>query len=330
MVENYGEWDLYNPFTSMQFDTSHCFLCGRLLDESTRTDEHVFPKWLQQRYGLWNQRMTLLNRTTIPYKQMTVPCCTSCNKGPLSALEKEFSSAVASGYESFCSIPKIRVFQWLSKIMYGTVFKEMGLRHDRASNSPDTILSPDAVESRKMLHVFLQSVRLDFEWGVQPWSLFMFKLKRNESMPRFNYRDHPGTLCCAIQMDDIAVIGTLQDNATQESLFAKYMGKFSGHVLHPMQFAELVIKVFYKASLLTRTPKYVTAVPPGAGHRVLVVSPSLQGFSSAPLYDDWDQATYAQGLSSVWNVPFEDVFRPPNQVLSILEDSDGNFVEMDL
>jgi len=35
--------------------------------------EHVFAKWLQQDFNLWNQRMFLRNGTSIRYRQLTIP-----------------------------------------------------------------------------------------------------------------------------------------------------------------------------------------------------------------------------------------------------------------
>jgi hypothetical protein len=34
--------------------------------------EYVFPKWLQLEFGLTKKRIQLLNRTTIPYRKLTV------------------------------------------------------------------------------------------------------------------------------------------------------------------------------------------------------------------------------------------------------------------
>jgi hypothetical protein len=56
---------------------------------------------LQERFGLANQHLTLLNGTLIPYRQLTVPCCQTCNNVHLSKLEKRvqtllFDSSIAA------------------------------------------------------------------------------------------------------------------------------------------------------------------------------------------------------------------------------------------
>jgi hypothetical protein len=62
-----------------------CFACGG--SSSSGSGEHVIPKWLQHECRLFDERLTLLNGTYIPYRNLTVPCCIDCNTGFLSNIE---------------------------------------------------------------------------------------------------------------------------------------------------------------------------------------------------------------------------------------------------
>ena len=73
------------------FGRSTCFLCARRLGSKNRSDEHIFPKWLQARFDLWNERLTLINGTTIPYRSLVVPCCKICNNHHLKDRDKNAS-----------------------------------------------------------------------------------------------------------------------------------------------------------------------------------------------------------------------------------------------
>ena len=75
-------------FTIDNLADDRCFLCGDQLTDAIRSPEHVFPAWLQHRVGLWNQEFTLLNETTIPYRQLTIPCCAECNNEYLGGLKR--------------------------------------------------------------------------------------------------------------------------------------------------------------------------------------------------------------------------------------------------
>jgi hypothetical protein len=52
--------DFFQAIVERRFGWSTCFLCGRRLTERNRRDEHVFPKWLQKRFGLLDEKLTLL------------------------------------------------------------------------------------------------------------------------------------------------------------------------------------------------------------------------------------------------------------------------------
>lgn len=121
---------------------NNCFLCAKKLNEKNRTLEHVFPKWLQHRHDLWNQKLILPNTTGIPYRLITIPCCKKCNGGYLSKLEKQIKAAFESGYDAVSALPKIRLYQWLQLFSYKLLYKDISLLADRRNPDLGTIFSP--------------------------------------------------------------------------------------------------------------------------------------------------------------------------------------------
>ena len=109
---------------TIRFGPSTCFLCSALLRSKNRSDEHVFPKWLQKRFNLWDQRLDLINLTGIPYRQLTIPCCKTCNNIHLSKIEDIMRSAVEAGPSAVADLPSATVYMWLSKIFYGVLYRE--------------------------------------------------------------------------------------------------------------------------------------------------------------------------------------------------------------
>lgn len=75
--------------------SKRCFVCGG--DPTTGSGEHVVPMWLQKKLGLFDKRIRLINGTFIPYRSMTVPCCSDCNTGFLSRIENEVKDIVERG-----------------------------------------------------------------------------------------------------------------------------------------------------------------------------------------------------------------------------------------
>ena len=49
--------------------TRECMFSGEVAD----SEEHVIPRWLQRRFGLWEQEVLLPNQTTFRYANAKVP-----------------------------------------------------------------------------------------------------------------------------------------------------------------------------------------------------------------------------------------------------------------
>jgi hypothetical protein len=52
---------------------------------------------MQNDFELWDQPLSLLNRTDIPYRQLEIPCCKECNECWLSPVEDQESQAFRAG-----------------------------------------------------------------------------------------------------------------------------------------------------------------------------------------------------------------------------------------
>jgi len=145
-----------NIFERLSLTNEKCFLCG---SGESITQEHVFPKWLQHRDGLFDRELTLLNGAQIKYRQLTIPCCRDCNGIYLGKIEKQISQAVTSGFHGCTGLPDLVVYQWAGKIFFGILRKELTLLADRKDTAAGPIVSEKLVESFSSLHLFLQSIR---------------------------------------------------------------------------------------------------------------------------------------------------------------------------
>ena len=153
-------------FSYQRTTDDSCFLCGSQAESITQ--EHVFPKWLQHLYALWNQRIGLLNDTLIQYRSLRIPCCSTCNQGNLSRLESVISSAVASGYEACIALDERLLYLWAGKIYYGMLRKEIDLLRYRAHPDEGSIIPAETLKSFSNLHLFLQGIRGEHEFSANP------------------------------------------------------------------------------------------------------------------------------------------------------------------
>ena len=320
---------LFDAIGTQHVGQTLCFLCGKRLTHSNRSDEHVFPKWLQTRYNLWDQKLVLLNGTDISYKDLKIPCCWTCNTKYLSRIETAVNNASLKGPEALRSLSHRTLFIWLAKIMYGILYKEGLLRRNRAVKRSGRIVPRATLESIKMHHYFLQSVRLPMRFvDFFPASIFIFHLQKSNNLEeQFDFKDLPEHLGIAIQFGSLGIIAILQDGGSQEKCFSSFFRRYYRFPLHPVQFIELISMIFYRATLFNRTPKYMVLE---SVRTLNVMQLPLQGFSLKPIYNDWEQNVYAKYLSFYTKQPISTLFSPPDKVMSWLNCPNGKTRRLDL
>lgn len=313
----------------MTFSQENCFLCGEDISPNN-TQEHIFPKWLQKRYNLWNQTFYLLNGTELQYQRAKIPCCNSCNGNHLSQIENQISQAVRLGYEEFIKLDEDLVFYWAAKILYGLFFKELSLNVDRSNPVLGTITTPEIMERFKTLHLVLQGTRKLTQYEpVKPYSLFIFRTQQNGDPTDFDYMDDYHTQVYAMRMGDIGFVICLEDSSVQRELFRETYEKYKDKTLHPIQLREIFAKIHYKQTLANFAPKYLVIEgeeSDSGGNRVVWVNQP-----SGELFDDWSMEMYGHYLAhylASFHLEFEDLFVPPNLVRTYLEDTEGDFLDI--
>jgi hypothetical protein len=130
------------------------------------------------------------------------------------------------------------------------------------------------------------------------------------------------TVSCRI--GDVGILAALQDGGAQRDSKDVFWRRYQKYRLHPLHFTELSAAFFYSSSLVNRVPKFMIVESPKPSHPVQVVQSPLQGFSLKPIFDDWNQETFARLLSQMIGLPLEQVFVPPSGVASWLHDAKGH------
>lgn len=107
---------------------SACVFCDSSDDI---TKEHVIPKWLQNYFGLYNQRVRLWNETTMPYRQAIIPICHNCNSNRFGLLENAVQNMTASEQQFYI---------WALKIRYGMAIRDSLLSFDQKNPNKGSLL----------------------------------------------------------------------------------------------------------------------------------------------------------------------------------------------
>lgn len=322
-----SEPEVLNPFERYNFSKDCCFLCGTKLNEENRTEEHVYPKWLQRRFNLFDKTLVLLNETSIQYKDLKIQCCKRCNNILGERIEKPIERAVNGGYDDFKDIDRTILFQWLNKISYGTLYKEMSLKFDRKSKDGETILTSEELRELRMRYIFLKGTISDAKYISRPYSILIFKLR--DSVTGYEYLAHDGYLipCFFIRMGDIGAVSNLQDNGCNENLYrmdTNYMGLFDKSLYH-LQFLEICARFAYKSYLFARTPAYTIECSLDGFPR-MIVSHEISGH----IFKEWREEEFNQHFVSLllrWGTVIECPEENKGDLLTCIWNEDGSYRE---
>ena len=305
---------------------NHCFLCGTELDDNNRSEEHVYPKWLQNKFDLWTQRLGLLNNSSILYKDLKVPCCRKCNSKKNSELENPMKYAVSGGFDTLSTIDRDIIFLWLSKLAYGILYKELSLRVDRTNPEKGYIVDESSFRERETEFLLLQTILSNGQFaGEKPYSMLLFRIDEDERFGNYWAFDNPITHTFYMRMNDIGIISNLLDNSFNEHVFLDVpeTKALLHESLHPMQFAELCAKFQYKSGLFVRDPWY-TFFLDDDGKPAYTLSFPISGEG----YAEWDQKQYAKVLAfflQPLELTFSDLYKDNGLVLSLLWNEDYTF-----
>lgn len=193
-----------------------CFICSSAAD----TEEHIIPKWLQNKYNLWNQSITLPNQTRIFYRQLKIPCCSNCNNNILSPIETRIESGIATAEE---------IWRWGAKIHFGLLHKDDFLEWDRKNPGykiGQVIRRDDPIEiDRHLIH----SIHGDFTTYPSPFGSVYAFLFEKESEYNFIHLNNPPGLCISLGYIGYVIFisdtGSLKRQSSIEEMYEKHLEK---------------------------------------------------------------------------------------------------------
>lgn len=153
----------YEPWRGLPLAPDQCFVCGRSLDAANRTEEDVFPRWLQNDLRALPDRsrrpLLLPNVTGIALHQVRIPACTDCNGVHLSRLEARISSAFRAGCSSVGQLSESDLRLWSAKVAYGSRVNDMRLDVDQRDPGMGRLATADDIKGLENLHWLLQEAR---------------------------------------------------------------------------------------------------------------------------------------------------------------------------
>jgi hypothetical protein len=308
-LEQLRETVAYWPDRDHALDHDHCFLCGTLLTTDSRSEEHVFPRWLLRDLGLWQETITLLNRTTIPYALLKIPACKDCNNFWLSQVENQVAAAFRAGPEAVAALDQTLLALWLAKVYYGIHVREIGLPADRRNPCGPKIVSGEELRRLRELHHIMQAIRRRVRITRPIGSIFVFAAQvPDEPRLRFDYRDARNVAFVAMRIGSTAVIASLLDwGATADGMSMRTVETARELDLHPAQFEEVASVIAYAASQFIG--EFMYAVHQGPDFDVL--EPVLirdAEVPEAPVFAPMSVCESAEVQAAFMGLPLHDIY----------------------
>ena len=241
------------------YSSNVCFLCGVLLDEATRSDEHVFPRWVQRAFDLRDRTIGLLNRARIAYRKLTIPCCTACNNGPLSDLERRAKRWLEAPVASLTPDQEQDLFLWASKILFGLLYRQLFTAADPRNREGGPIFTREQLKQFDQMHRLLQGVRGSLTYRgptALPGSFAVFEVQCPVAVSaQFDWQDSPFTETPYVRLGNRAILLS-HDGGAQMIAVGDIIRRHQRRQLHPLQMEELAAKFLYKEATLVRWPVF--------------------------------------------------------------------------
>jgi hypothetical protein len=184
-----------------------------------------------------------------------------------------------------------------------------------------------------MTHFFVQSLSIPMRFTYEnkeriPGSVFLFDLKDSaDDSRRFDFRDDLVALSVFIRVGNRGIIAAADGGAIDLAI-GDAIRSDGARKLHPLQFYELGARIFYKARLFNRTPKY-TMMKHKDNFEVMQMP--LAGLSGLPVFNDWNHPDYAEVLSAFTGHPIEKIAPGDrSKVMTWLRDQNGKHLNIPL
>jgi hypothetical protein len=319
---------LYDPFDRMRFGGDACFLCGT--DVTPSDTVPVFPDWLMQHYGFANKQLLLLDKSTITYRELTIPVCPVCRGQHLQPLEHKMAAAHQQGVAGFRALPQRDIFLWLAKMFYGILVREL-------LNEQNPLIRPEHAvgENPKMFNKFqslfklLQALRVPIEFDdFTPYSLFILEQDDTPDEPAFEYRDELNTMMFSLKMGKVVLVCHLLDNGILTKALQPVWDDVKDKVLHPIQVGEFTARAYYAAYLFNLIPEFFERKANPTDD--FLTYDSLVDDITMPVFNPWENTAYAKLLEEMWKkwqIRREEILKNPREPLSYIYDEKGQFRE---
>lgn len=323
--------------------STHCPLCGRKFGRVAKTQEHIFPRWLQKHHKLETRRLTLPNLVGKTYKSVKIDICEKCNHYRFGQLESEIARRVCSddALAAARDLDPALLAIWLGKILWllcrkGHAYVDHRTRDDPAPDSivPRALMPGTAylgmIERAYAMRKDMYSCYLTdppmpefFYWP--PYSLYVVEIDtRDTRFEAFDFMDNLITLGAALRTGNLGLICAF-DGGLHRDYRLHSVQHLLCEKLHPIQFGELTARVFYDHTVLHEDALRVQYYWNRPLHAVVAQTQTPRSFDPF-LAEHHDPERLAAMIGRGTYADPEKILHEGGRIFTCLEDHEGNFL----
>ncbi len=246
---------------------SCCFICGARRKERAFNDEHIIPKWVLKRCGLFDQTITLPNGVSQRYSTYTVPCCVNCNNLLGREIEGPISSAFEKGNDGVNELVRsgdgLKLFIWAALIFLKTHLKDRLLRMHLDPRKGTETISDTVGYGWQELHHLHCLVRSIFSGAVVDHSvlgsLICWPVTPEMTQEDFDFVDLTFAQSILIRIQGTALIVVFNDCGASSARFDHKMKNVTGP-MNDLQVREVLASLAHINLGLAKRPEFATLI----------------------------------------------------------------------
>jgi hypothetical protein len=313
-----------------------CFICGRSPNQTTFNNEHILPKWILNKYNLFNRRIGLPNYSLYRYDRYIIPCCMDCNALMNTKIERPIKKIIGKGYTEIIKYIENNgpwlFFVWLSLIYLKTHLKDKLLKQDIKSEVNSSIISdPYDWVSFHHIHCIARSFYTNpIISNDVLGSLIILPSKVSKDYESYDYRDLYLAKSLFIRLGEITFIAALNDSCSSLSYVSKFVKKIDGYI-SPLQARELLARLAFANIILKNRPEFYSDI------NLLKEEYSIQAKVSNYLeFDEPDELKFGKLMYSCCADILAETVSPSGEpqidfvkkgIYTFILDQDGNFIK---
>ena len=258
-----------------------CFVCGASRESKAFNDEHIVPRWILRRYGLFDKEIRLPTGEHRHYRGYLVPCCVDCNSLLGKRLETPVSQLLDGSYadvQQRLNEANLRLlFTWVSLLFFKIHYKDRSVKVHK-----DTRLGPEAIGDfydwgdMHHLHAVARSPYTNADLlETAIGSIRVYEVVSELTDDGYDYLDFTYDQTVVLRLGRIGIVATLNDSAAAENAWSDRLDLIDGPITE-LQLREIGAMFALANRDLIERPSFATLIYDGTFVTIVGWRPDLR------------------------------------------------------